>query len=197
MFTGIVTDLGEVRSVDAARRQSASADHRLRLPARRVEGGRLDRLFRRLPDGGRRRRGGRPRLVCGRRRRGDAARHHGRALAPRHARQSRAAAQIRRRARRPPGRRPCRRRRAGDRARGHDRHGALRAARAGRARAFHRAERLGRARRRLAHRQRGRRRHLLGADHPAHACRSPPSARSPRATNSISRSTPWRATPRG
>ena len=38
-------------------------------------------------------------------------------------------------------------------ARGHDRHGALCAARAGRAGALHRAQRLGRARRRLAHRQ--------------------------------------------
>ena len=39
------------------------------------------------------------------------------------------------------------------------------------ARALHRAEGLGRARRRLADRERGRRRHLLGADHPAHARR--------------------------
>ena len=39
-----------------------------------------------------------------------------------------------------------------DRARGPDRHGALRAARAGRACALHRAEGLGRARRRVAHR---------------------------------------------
>ena len=35
--------------------------------------------------------------------------------------------------------------------------------------ALHRGQGLGRARRRLAHGQRGRGRHLLGADHPAHA----------------------------
>ena len=63
------------------------------------------------------------------------------------------------------------------RARGPDRHGALRAARAGRTCALHRAQGLGRARRRLAHGQCGGGRHVFGADHPAHAAGDDASAR--------------------
>ena len=66
MFTGIVTDVGEMRSV----KPRADNLHRITIfcsyPRADIDRGRVDCLFRRLPDGGRHRRGGRPHLVRGR-----------------------------------------------------------------------------------------------------------------------------------
>ena len=106
----------------------------------------------------------------------------------RHPRQSRARAQGRRRARRAYRCRPCRRPRHGACARGSDRHGAADVSCAGRARPFRRRQGLGCARRRVADRQRGSGRHVLGADHSAHARDRRRWARTRSATRSISRS---------
>ena len=118
-------------------------------------------------------------------------------LAARHPAQSRTLASARRRARRPHGQRPCRRHRRADRARRLRRQRGTDAARAGGAGALHRAQGLGRARRRVAHRQRGRRRHVLGADHPAHLAGDDARRAARPARGSISKSTRWRAMRRG
>ncbi len=127
MFTGIVTDIGEVLERQARGRTICTAS---RSPAAMTRAGdrrrRVDRLLRRLPHGGGHRRRGRADVVRGRCGSRDAAPDHGGPLAARHTAQSRARAQSRRRARRPSGLRPCRRDREVDRARGSDRHGASR-----------------------------------------------------------------------
>ena len=75
MFTGIVTDVGEVRSVTPR----ADNLHRITIATRYPRAGwsswRLDRLLGRVPDRGRHRRGGRPHLVRGRCRRRNARAH--------------------------------------------------------------------------------------------------------------------------
>ena len=76
----------------AARQQSPPHHHLLPISPRRTDRGRLHRLFRRVHDGGRHRRGGRPHLVRGRCGGRNPERHHGRPLAARRARQSRARA---------------------------------------------------------------------------------------------------------
>ena len=171
MFTGIVTDVGEVLGVE----ERAEGLRRLTIACAydraSIAIGASIACSRRVHDGGRDRQQ-RQRdtfsvdaaaetlrlTTVGRWRDG-------------HARQSGALAQDGRRARRPSGQRPRRRSRRARRARGPDRHGALDAARAEAARALHRAERLGRARRRVADGERRDRRHVLGADHPAHTRR--------------------------
>ena len=109
MFTGIVTDVGEVASVERAPARSAASASASYDPAD-DRARRLDRLPRPVPD----RRRGRPArgrlLVRGRRRRRDAGPHHGRRLAAGHPHQPRALAEDRRRARRAYRHRPCRRR---------------------------------------------------------------------------------------
>ncbi len=127
MFTGIVTDVGEVRSV----KPRADNLHRITIAcgyprAELIEGASIACSGVCLTVVGHRR-GGRPHLVRGRCGGRDLARHHRRPLAARQPRQSGALAQARRRTGRPSGRRPCRRPGHRDRARGHDRHGALRA----------------------------------------------------------------------
>ena len=197
MFTGIVTDIGDVVAVRAAGGGAAPHQDRLQLSARLDRRGRLDRLLGRVPHRRRHRRGGRAHLVLGRCRRRDAAADHRRRLAARDQDQSRARAESRRRARRSRRRRACRRARDAREARGSDRDGAHDAARAGRARAFHRAQGIGHARRRVADRQRGRGRHLHGADHPAHPEGDDARRARGRRTRSISKSTSWPATRRG
>ena len=141
------------------------------LSARRTDRGRLDRLLRRLPHRGRRRRGGRPHLVRASMpppRRSPSPRSAAGGTARASISNARSKSATNSAAIWSPAMSTASPR---DRARGHDRHGALRLARAAATCALHRAERLGRARRRLAHGQRGRGRYLLGADHPAHAGR--------------------------
>jgi len=88
MFTGIVTDVGEVRSVkpraDNLHRITIACDY----PRAELIEGAVDRLFRRLHDGGRHRRGRRPHLVRGRRGGGNFGADYRRPLAARRARQS-------------------------------------------------------------------------------------------------------------
>ena len=167
MFTGIVTDVGTVRS--AEQRGDLRLDDRHRLRPRHGRPRRLDRLLGRVPDRGRQGR----RLVRGRRfgrnrledRRGSVAR--GRAAQPR------ALAAPRRRARRPYRHRPCRCGRDGGRRlpEGDSTRIGISVPRA--LGADDRRQGLDRARRRVADRQRGPRRRgrhdpFLGQHHPAH-----------------------------
>ena len=111
MFTGIVTDVGEVVAQSSAQASIARFAIACGLRSRLDRARRLDRLRRRLPDGGRGGAATRTAPVRGRCRGRDAGAHHGRRLAARARAQPRALAQDRRRARRPYRHRPCRRRR--------------------------------------------------------------------------------------
>ena len=169
MFTGITTDVGEVIAVEPR----AEGLRRLKVAcayprASIAIGASISHsgVCLTVVD----RRGGQPHRHFRRCRRRDAAADHGRSLEAGHAAQPRTRAEGRRRARRAYRRGPCRRHRRACRARGPDRHGAADAcARRSELMRFIATKGLGRARRRLADGQRGHGRHILGADHPAHA----------------------------
>ena len=64
MFTGIITDVGEVVAVEPRAEGLRRLEDRLRLSAREsIADRRVDRMLRRLPDRGRNRRGRRPHPV--------------------------------------------------------------------------------------------------------------------------------------
>ena len=170
MFTGIVTDVGEVIAVEPRaeglrRLKIACAYPRdsIAIGASIAHSGVCLTVV-----GDRRRRATAP--VRRRCRGRDAAADHGRALAAGHAAQSRARAEGRRRARRAYRRRPCRRHRRAGRARGPDRHGAADAC-------ARRSELMRFVATKGSVALDGvsltvnevDRRHILGADHPAHA----------------------------
>ena len=105
MFTGIITDVGTVRSAEQRGDLRLTIGCGYDLDTRRPR--RLDRLLGRLPDGGRQGR----RLVRGRRLGRNRLAHRAGPVARGRAAQPRARAAPRRRARRPYRHRPCRRRR--------------------------------------------------------------------------------------
>ena len=189
MFTGIITDVGTVRS--AEQRGDLRLTHRLRLRPRHRRPRRLDRLLGRLPDRGRQGR----RLVRGRRSAGNRVAHRAGPVARRRAAQPRARAAPRRRARRPYRHRPCRRASARSSA------SAPKAARPASAfarpptlGADHRRQGLDHARRRVADRQRGRATPtdgtaFLGQHHPPHRRADHARRASPPGDSSMSRST--------
>ena len=201
MFTGIVTDVGEVRSV----KPRADNLHRITIAcdyprAELIDGASIACSGVCLTVVGTGEEDGRAWFAV------DAAAEtlradHGRALAARRARQSRAPAEDRRRTGRTSGRRPCRRPCGRRRARGHDRH--LREMARFALRAPPDLARFIAAKGSVALDgvsltvNDSRRRHIFGADHPAHAGGDDARRAGRRATTSTSKSTPWRATRRG
>ena len=105
MFTGIITDIGTVRTAEQRGDLRLTIACRLRPRHRRPR--RLDRLLGRVPDRGRQGR----RLVRGRCQRRNRLAHRRRTCGPKAPAQPRARAADGRRARRPYRHRPCRRRR--------------------------------------------------------------------------------------